>query len=192
MDEIKKLLVDRIRTTQTLFNDDGLLENICKTIDVINHCVFALEGKVLIAGNGGSAADAQHMAAELVGKFKQERKPISAISLTTNTSILTAIGNDYGYDKVFERQIEAIGKKGDVFIAISTSGKSKNIINALKTAKKLNLSTILLTGNFIKNLEFCDYVISVPSNKTEIIQENHLVIEHIICEQVEKSLSLVI
>ena len=141
-------------------------------------------------GNGGSAADAQHIAGELVGRFKKERKAIPAISLSTDTSILTAIGNDYGFEKVFERQIEALGNKGDVVIGISTSGNSENVYRAMKLAKKMGLTTIGLLGNDggkIKNLS--DIALVVPSKNTPRIQETHITIGHIICEGVERIIS---
>lgn len=145
--------------------------------------------KVLIAGNGGSAGDAQHLAAELVSKFLSERPALSAIALTTNTSILTSVGNDYDHELVFARQISAHAKKGDIFIAISTSGESKNILSAIKEAKKYELTVIGLTGNNKCSMDLlCDCLIKVPSFKTPIIQESHLMIEHIICDCIEKSL----
>ena len=145
--------------------------------------------KVLLAGNGGSAADAQHIAAELVSKFSIERTALNAIALTTNTSILTAVGNDYNHDYIFSRQIEAYGNNEDIFIAISTSGNSKNIIKSIETAKQKGLFVIGLTGNKSCQMDnLCDYVIKVPSNKTPIIQESHIMIGHIICEIVEKEL----
>ena len=145
--------------------------------------------KVLLMGNGGSAADAQHIAAELVSRFKKERKAIPAISLSTDTSILTAIGNDYGFGKVFERQIEALGNKGDVVIGISTSGNSENVYRAMKLAKEMGLKTIGLLGNDGGKIkDFSDIPLIVPSKNTPRIQEAHITIEHIICEGVEKKI----
>lgn len=145
--------------------------------------------KVLTAGNGGSAADAQHIAAELVSKFLYERPALSAIALTTNTSILTSVGNDYSHELVFARQIQAHGREGDVFIAISTSGNSKNIVKALEEAQNRALKTIGLTGSNPSDMDkLCDILIKVPSVKTPVIQESHLMIEHIICALVERSL----
>lgn len=145
--------------------------------------------KVLLMGNGGSAGDAQHIAAELIGRFKMERKSIPALSLTTDTSILTAIGNDYGFDQVFARQIESLGCEDDIVIAISTSGNSKNIIEALKQAKKNKVQSIALLGcggGLVKNL--VNLPIVVPSSNTPRIQEAHIAIGHIICEEIEKKL----
>ena len=148
------------------------------------------EGKVLTAGNGGSAGDAQHIAAEFVSKFFLERPALSAISLTTNTSILTSIGNDYDHEIVFARQLQAHGNKGDIFIAISTSGNSKNVVRAAKTAQKLGLKVIGLIGKKPSQLDsFCDIAIKVPSDVTPIIQESHIMIAHIICALVEKQIN---
>lgn len=142
--------------------------------------------KLLIFGNGGSAADSQHMAAELVGRFRMERKALPAIALTTNTSTLTAIANDYGYDVVFSRQIEALGVKGDVALGISTSGNSKNVIEALKKARSIGLKTIALSGGDGGNMKKeSDISIIVASKDTPRVQESHIMIAHIICAIVE-------
>lgn len=147
-------------------------------------------GKILIAGNGGSAADAQHFAAEIVGRFVLERKGYPAIALTTDTSILTAIANDYSYDDIFSRQIEALGNKGDVFIGISTSGNSSNIIKAIHKAKEKGLVVIGLTGKTGgKMKELCDECLIFNYKETARIQEHHLMSYHLICEFVEKELS---
>lgn len=146
-------------------------------------------GKILIAGNGGSAADAQHFAAEIVGRFVMERKGYPAIALTTDSSILTAIANDYNFDDVFSRQVEALGEQNDIFIGISTSGNSKNIINAVNKAKEMGIYTIGLTGKdggMMK--EICDDSIIFPYHETARIQEHHLMTYHIICEMLEKEL----
>jgi len=151
--------------------------------------VISKKGKILIFGNGGSAADAQHLAAELVNRFKKERAPLPAIALTTDTSILTAISNDYDFSEVFSKQILALGKKGDMALGISTSGKSPNVIEALKVAKKLGLYTVGLSGGdggFMK--DFCDYLILVPSRETPRIQEGHLLFLHIFSELLEEIL----
>jgi len=146
--------------------------------------------KLLICGNGGSAADSQHIATELVSRFLIERKALNAESLTINTSSLTAIGNDYNFDQVFSRQIEAKGAKGDVLIGISTSGNSKNVIEAIKTAKEMGIKTIGLTGNNRDSLicRLSDYCIYVPSSSTPRIQEAHILIGHILCEFIENEL----
>ena len=147
---------------------------------------FRLKKKLLIFGNGGSAADSQHLAAEFVGRFKRERKGLPAIALTTDTSALTALGNDYTFDIIFARQVEALGQKGDVAIGFSTSGRSRNVIEGLKTAKRLGLKTISLTGRDGGPIaKLTDVSIVVPSNVTARIQEAHLVTFHTICELVE-------
>ena len=146
-----------------------------------NHCIY-------IAGNGGSAAHSQHFAAELVSRFNFDRNPLPSIALTTDSSILTAIANDYGYDKVFERQLKGLSKSGDVFIGLTTSGKSKNIISAFKQAKSMDLLTIAICGeNGIKDFK-PDVEISVPSLKTPLIQEMHGITIHLLCDLVEKSI----
>tara|TARA_R110002073_G_scaffold258681_1_gene421656 strand:+ start:5280 stop:5843 length:564 start_codon:yes stop_codon:yes gene_type:complete len=157
---------------------------------VANTCINRLErgGKIIIFGNGGSAADAQHMAAELVGSFSnKQRRALSAIALTTDTSVLTSISNDYTYDEVFSRQLEALASEKDVVIGISTSGKSKNVINALKTAKEIKCYVVGLSGNNGGLLNtICDKNIIVSSSHTSRIQEAHLFIEHSICEILDK------
>ncbi len=149
---------------------------------------FRAGGKLLLIGNGGSAADAQHIAGELVGRFKLERRALPAIALTTNTSILTALGNDYHYDIVFARKVEAFANhKKDILIAISTSGNSANILNAVKTAKKQGIKTIAFTGKGggkLKNM--VDLSLTIPSNDTQRIQEAHIAVGHIICDLVEQ------
>jgi D-sedoheptulose 7-phosphate isomerase len=152
-------------------------------------CLDAIQkgGKIILAGNGGSAADSQHIAAEFTGRFVRERESLPALALTTDTSALTAIANDYGYDKVFSRQLSGVGNKGDIFIGISTSGNSENIVKAIEVAKLKGIVTIGLlgkTGGKIKNL--ADYPIIVPSNVTARIQEMHILIGHLICEYVDR------
>ncbi len=145
--------------------------------------------KVLIFGNGGSAADAQHFAAELVGRFKKERKGLPAIALTTNTSTLTALANDYDFDMIFKRQIEALGKKGDIAIGISTSGQARNVISGLFTARDMGLTTIALTGQKGTNLiDTTDISLLIQSENTPHIQEAHILIIHTICKIVEDTL----
>jgi D-sedoheptulose 7-phosphate isomerase len=154
-------------------------------------CINSLKngGKILLAGNGGSAADAQHIAGELVSRFMFDRPGLPAIALTTDTSILTAIGNDYGYERLFARQVQAHGNSGDVLICYSTSGKSVNILSAISEAKSLGVLTIGLCGNMGgKMVEICDYVLEVPSDNTPKIQEGHLVLGHIICGIIEQEI----
>jgi D-sedoheptulose 7-phosphate isomerase len=151
--------------------------------------VFKKEGKLLVFGNGGSAADAQHLAGELVNRFKKERRPLPAIALTTDTSVLTAISNDYDYSLVFAKQIEALGKKGDVALGISTSGNSPNVLKALEVAKGLGLYTVGLSGGEGGKMKsLCDYLILVPSKETPRIQEGHLLFLHLVSELVEELL----
>jgi D-sedoheptulose 7-phosphate isomerase len=143
-------------------------------------------GKVLLAGNGGSAADCQHIAGEFVSRFNYDRPGLSAIAMTTDTSILTAIGNDYGYERLFSRQIQALGHKGDVFIAISTSGNSKNILAAIHEAKRIGLFIVGLTGQAGGAMrDLCDVCLCMPSPETPKIQEGHIMVSHIICGVVE-------
>lgn len=150
---------------------------------------LARGNKILICGNGGSAADSQHFAAELTGRYKRERKGLYAIALSTDTSALTAIGNDYGYEFVFSRQVEALAREGDILVGISTSGNSKNVINALEAANRLNCITVALSGRdggIMKSL--CDYNLIAPSQDTPRIQEIHILCIHILCELIEKSI----
>jgi len=154
-------------------------------------CIASLKqgGKILLAGNGGSAADAQHIAGEFVSRFAFDRPGLPAIALTTDTSILTAIGNDYGYEKLFARQVQAHGNKGDVFIGYSTSGKSPNILRAFEEARARGLVCIGLTGNRGGPMrELCDFLLEVPSSDTPKIQEGHLVLGHILCGLVENAM----
>lgn len=146
--------------------------------------------KILLCGNGGSAANAQHIAAELTGRYKTERRGLPGIALTTDTSVLTAIGNDYGYDRIFDRQVEALANKGDLLIGISTSGNSKNVINALKIAKEMGCKTLGLSGrNGGAMNDVCDLNLVVPSNNTPRIQEIHILFGHTICQIIDDELS---
>lgn len=152
-------------------------------------CKEALKSgnKVLFCGNGGSAADAQHLAAELIGRFQKERRSLASIALTTDTSILTAVANDYGYDEVFARQVEGLGRSGDVFIGISTSGNSANVVKAALKARDTGMHTIAFTGEGGGKLnDICDITFAVPSKVTARIQEMHIMVGHIICELVEE------
>ena len=168
--------------TLTIENMQDKLENASKlVVDTLKN-----GNKILLCGNGGSAADAQHIAAELTGRYKTERRGLPGIALTTDTSALTAIGNDYGYDRIFDRQIEALANNGDLVIGISTSGNSKNILNALKVARKLGCKTLGLTGQDGGAMnEFCDINLLVPSKDTPRIQEMHILIGHTICQIVD-------
>lgn len=146
---------------------------------------LARGNKVMFAGNGGSAADAQHLAAELVNRFQKERAPLAGLALTTDTSVITSIGNDYSFDEIFSKQVRAFGREGDVFVGISTSGGSANVVRAIEEAKAMGISVITLTGCGGPMHKLADCSISVPSRKTPRIQEVHILIGHILCEIVE-------
>ena len=157
-------------------------------VKAVNCCVNALKsgGKLMFAGHGGSAAEAQHFSAEMVGRFLIERKPLASVALSTDTSALTAIGNDYGYDQVFSRQVEALGRSGDVLIVLSTSGRSKNILAAMRAAAALGVATIAFTGREPREIgALADVVLNVPSSHTPQIQEGHLILGHLLCGLVE-------
>lgn len=174
---------------KVLSSDTQLIKNVMKIGDEIIN-LLNRGGQIFLCGNGGSAADAQHIATEFISRFYKERRALNAEALTTNTSTITAIGNDYSYDKVFVRQLEAKGKPGDMLIGISTSGKSKNVIEALHYAKKEKLTTVILTGDCeYRHLKDCtDYIIQVPSKITPRVQEVHIFIGHLIAEYVEHEL----
>lgn len=183
-DQIKK----SYETKQAIHTNEELIDTI---VDVAKRCValYKTDKKTMLAGNGGSAADAQHIAAELVGRYGFDRPSIPSLALTTDTSNLTAIGNDYGYDQVFSRQVEGMGQEGDIFIGISTSGNSLNIVNAFESAKKKGITTVALVGrDGGKMAEIADVSIIVPSNSTPRIQESHILIGHIICDIIEKEI----
>ena len=189
---MKNYIITQLSETQRVVSDildnDLLLSRIKSSAEV---CITSIQkgNKILLAGNGGSAADAQHIAGELVSRFAFDRPGLSAIALTTDTSIMTAIGNDYGYEKLFARQIQAHGNKGDVFIGYSTSGKSPNILLALKEARSIGLITIGFTGNRGGPMQqLCDFLLEVPSSDTPKIQEGHLVLGHILCGLIENKL----
>ena len=185
---IKNYIQDSINTKEKILADKTITNAIEEAANVIIDA-YQKSKKVLTAGNGGSAGDAHHIAAELVSKFFLERPALCAIALTTNTSILTSVGNDYDHKLVFARQVEAHGNSGDVFIAISTSGNSKNIIHAIEAAKKKGLIVVGLTGQKESEMDnLCDILIKVPFDVTPIIQESHIMIGHIICALVEKTL----
>jgi D-sedoheptulose 7-phosphate isomerase len=165
-----------------------LPESVAQAVVAMVDCLRS-GGKVMACGNGGSAADAQHFAAELIGRFERERQELAAIALTTDTSILTAVGNDYSYDEVFSKQVRGLGKKGDILLGISTSGNSKNVVKAIEAAKKIGLNIIALTGNgggkIASLLDANDIHLCVPSNRTARIQETHLVLLHGLCDGVD-------
>lgn len=183
---------EKLKEHLNLFN---LLEELSSPIDhAINLCISSLmfNGKILLCGNGGSAADCQHIASELTGRFIKDRAAISAIALTTDTSAITAISNDFSFNDIFSRQLEAIGRTDDVLIAISTSGNSANVIEAAKAAKNKDIKIIGLLGNDGGELDkLCDVSIIVPSKSTARIQEAHILIGHTICEGIEIELGLI-
>ena len=187
-DYIKNQIIEAQRVMASMLTEVALLE---KLEAASRACIDCLQngGKILLAGNGGSAADAQHIAGEFVSRFAFDRPGLAAIALTTDTSILTAIGNDYCYEKLFARQVQALGQKGDVFIGYTTSGKSPNILLALKEARLRGLICIGLTGHRRgSTVELCDYLLEVPSADTPKIQEGHLVLGHILCGLVENAI----
>jgi len=189
---MQTLIRESIAATRNLM--DEVLADAALLADVEaagRSCVEALQagGKILLAGNGGSAADAQHIAAELVSRLNYDRPGLAAIALTTDTSALTAIGNDYGYERVFARQVEALGRPSDVLIALSTSGNSPNILAALETPRKASIKTIGMTGKSGgKMAPLCDIALKIPSARTPNIQECHIMLGHIICQIIEDSI----
>lgn len=190
--ELNRYVVDMLTQAKSIMSamldDTALLRH---TEAASQACVRSLQsgGKVLLAGNGGSAADAQHIAGELVSRFAYDRPGLPAVALTTDTSILTAIGNDYGYERLFARQLQALGQRGDVFVGYSTSGRSANILRALEQARDSGLVCIGLTGNRGGPMrELCDILLEVPSSDTPKIQEGHLVLGHIMCGLIEQAL----
>ena len=184
IDKIAKDIRDNIAVKEAMLKKQlPLIEQAAKAIA---NCLKS-GNKLLFFGNGGSAGDSQHLAAEFVGRYEKERRPLPAIALTTDTSILTAVGNDYGFERVFERQVEGLGRKGDVAVAISTSGNSKNVLSAVVKSKQMGIYTIGLTGGSggaMKSL--VDLPIVIPSGKTSRIQESHIMIGHILCERVDE------
>jgi D-sedoheptulose 7-phosphate isomerase len=183
---IKNQILSAKNLAEQMFEDQALIE----TCEAVAHaCIVALNNgkKVLFAGNGGSAADSQHMAGEFVSRFNFDRPGLAAFALTVDTSILTAIGNDYGYDNLFSRQLQAVGTQGDVFFAYSTSGSSPNILKALQVAKSNSIVTVGMTGARKGTMEeYCDFCIRIPSLSTPKIQEGHLIVGHAICGLIEE------
>lgn len=181
-------LNESISVQNKILEDQSLIDEIEKASF---KCVEILKkgNKILLAGNGGSAADSQHIAGELVSRFAFDRPGLSAVALTTDTSIITAVGNDYGYESLFSRQIQALGNEGDIFLAYSTSGESPNILKALEEAKNNKIVSIGMTGSRKGSMnKLCDFLIEIPSIDTPKIQEGHLVVGHIICGIIEKEI----
>lgn len=187
-EHIKNILQSSINVKSSILNNPELITVIEAVVEKLV-VAFKNGNKVLFCGNGGSAADAQHLAAEFSGRFYTDRDPLPSDALHCNTSYLTAVANDYGYDLVYSRMIKGIGKKGDVLIGLSTSGNSENITKALQTAKEIGMITAGFTGEGGGKMKtFCDYLINVPSNDTPRIQESHITIGHIMCQLVEEQL----
>ncbi|MBI4683349.1 MAG: D-sedoheptulose 7-phosphate isomerase [Nitrospirae bacterium] len=183
---VKGKITETVNNMKRLSENEQLLRPISEAADLIVNTIRA-GNKLMICGNGGSAADSQHIAGEFVCRFYKNRNPLPAIALSTDTSVITSISNDYSYDDVFIRQVTALGKQGDVLLGISTSGSSMNVLKAFQAAREMDIRTVLLTGEKEKEIaEVSDIVIKTPSSDTPRIQEMHLLIEHIICEIVEK------
>ena len=187
-ESIINLINESVRTFTNISKDQHqvvLIENITNTI--LN--AFKSDNKLLLCGNGGSAADAQHIAAELSGRFEIDRKPLNAEALHVNSSFVTAVANDYGYEEIYSRMVEAIGKNGDILLALSTSGNSKNIIRAIEKANSLGLITIGFSGNDGGDMQnLCKYNLIIPSDNTARIQEAHILVGHIICKLIEQKM----
>ena len=185
---VKKSLLNSLEVKKAIIENENLISTISNVSKEIIDA-FKNDKKVLICGNGGSAADAQHIAAELSGRFYFDREPLFAEALHVNTSYLTAVANDYSYNEVYSRLVKAKGRKGDILIGISTSGNSKNVVNALEVANDIGMITVGMTGESGGKIkEICKYLINVPSTDTPRIQESHITIGHIICEIVEREL----
>jgi len=185
-ERIKDVLLESIQVKEEILRNQ--ISQIVAITQLIIDCLKK-NGKLIVFGNGGSASDSQHIAAELVGRFKKDRSALAGIALTTNTSIITSLANDYGYDVIFSRQIEALGQKNDVALGISTSGKAKNVVMGLKQAKKMGIKTVALSGGDGGEIaKVADVSLLVPSVVTARIQEAHITIAHIICEIIEQEL----
>jgi D-sedoheptulose 7-phosphate isomerase len=186
--DVKAQLRASLEVKQRLLDDDGFLQLI---EDVANRCILAFRAgnKVMLAGNGGSASDALHLAAEFVGRYEQDRSGIPALALSANASTVTAVANDYGYEAIFQRQVQALGLEGDVFFGLSTSGRSPNVVAAVQECKRLGIVTVGMTGSGGGDmLELCDYCLRIPSDNTARVQESHITVGHIICSMVERTL----
>jgi D-sedoheptulose 7-phosphate isomerase len=188
LEEARSYLLQSQKALSAAAESQEFLGRVAAISEAIVNC-FKAGGKVLLAGNGGSAADAQHIAGEFLSRLNFDRNPLAAIALTVDTSVLTAIGNDYGYEQVFERQVHGLGKPGDVLIGISTSGRSPNILRALRKARELGLVTVGFCGaRKGEMLDLCDIALCAPSESTPLIQQIHITCAHIICGEVEKQL----
>ena len=187
-DQIKSWITESAGVKQAMLADDQLLSRLEQVSNLFIKC-FQKSGKVLFCGNGGSAADAQHISAELSGRYKLDRKPLFAEALHVNSSFMTAVANDYAYDEVYARMVEAAGRTGDILVAISTSGNSSNVIKAIQRAKGAGMTVVGMTGSTGGEMkDLCDVLLNVPSTNTPRIQEAHILMGHIICELTEKGL----
>ena len=187
-DKISGIIQASIAVNQLVLDDRELIGRVAKVTDSVCK-TFKTGHKVMFCGNGGSAADAQHLAAELSGRFYADRDPLPAEALHCNTSYLTAVGNDYGFEQVYSRLLKGMGKPGDILLALSTSGQSANILEALRTARKMGITTVGMTGKSGGQMKpLCDYLLNIPSTDTPRIQESHILIGHIICQLVEAQL----
>lgn len=187
-EDIKALVAESLYAKQQLLNDEQLIATLEQVSKLFIDC-FKADGKVLFCGNGGSAADAQHISAELSGRYKLDRKPLFAEALHVNSSYMTAVANDYSYDEVYSRMVEAAGREGDVLVAISTSGNSSNVLKAVEKARSIGMKVVGMTGdNGGKMKGLCDHLLNAPSSNTPRIQECHILMGHIICELTEKGL----
>ena len=189
---MKKFITEQMRKSialkENILRDERLIDLIVQVGEVAVK-VYRSGNKLMIAGNGGSAADAQHIAGELVSRLNFDRPPLPGIALTTDTSVLTSIGNDYGYEQIFSRQVQALGDKGDMFLGISTSGNSRNVIEAFRACGQKEIIRVGLTGETGGEIAaLCDYCIKVPSNETPRIQESHIMIGHILCSIIEEAM----
>jgi D-sedoheptulose 7-phosphate isomerase len=185
-DLIKNQYIKTRNTFNAILQNPELISNIEKSVLLIKECLEN-GGKILLCGNGGSAADSQHIAAELIGRFSFNRKALAALALTTDTSALTAIGNDFSFDEIFSRQVEGLGKKDDILVGFSTSGKSRNVLKAMQVAKALQLKTIAFLGEHRRDIgEIADISLNIPSTETPNIQEGHIATGHILCACLEQ------
>lgn len=185
---IREILTQSIAVKQRLLTDEALLDRLAQVVELMVNC-FQRDGKLLFCGNGGSAADAQHLAAEFSGRFYLDRRPLFAEALHVNSSYLTAVGNDYGYEESYARMVRAMGRPGDVLVAISTSGNSPNILRAVRAAREQEMTVIAMTGHSGGKLAgLADLLLNVPSDDTPRIQEGHITLGHIFCELVEARL----
>ena len=187
-EQIKAFIAESVDVKQQLLENEGLIERLQEVSQLFIDC-FNADGKVLFCGNGGSAADAQHLSAELSGRYKIDRRPLFSEALHVNTSYMTAVANDYSYDEVYARMVEAAGRKGDILVAISTSGNSGNVIKAVEKAKAIGMTVVGMTGESGGKMKtLCDVLLNAPSSNTPRIQECHILMGHIICELCENGL----